>query len=381
VSRGLDLGVIPADLLSPLRLVTKQAGFLRCEDSPKDEDFEPLHPELQLYMQQNALRKLPAELWNLENLTVLSLRQNKLTSIPASIGRLRNLRELNLACNRLRYLPWELLNLITGDGGPIRNGPIRNLTVSPNPFFRAVFHPSILGTASKSGYGLIDTLRDRKLDFGSHFEEQMRSAATQEEYRNAAWSKKLHQYYHDLRKRKAESSDEIPFSWHDVQPLYMSSTPVIYLDIDGSPLSSNCFPLVSRIPYTDDSLLFTNPFDDSQESSQSVQGTWVPSLFELSTSMAKKALFLSELHTLLPENTPAPIFRALDLAKAVKEEEGERVCSICKRSYVIPRTEWVEFWHKIPVNLRSSEFLTDISMDELFLPFLRHGCSWRCIPT
>ena len=371
--------MIPADLLSPLRLVTKQAGFLRCENSPRDEDFEPLLPELQLYMQQNSLRKLPAELWNLENLTVLSLRQNKLTYIPASIGRLRNLRELNLACNRLRYLPWELLTLITGDGRPIRNGTVHNFTMSPNPFFRAVSHQSILGTASTSGYGLIDALWERKLDFGNHFEEQMRTAATQEEYRNAAWSQKLHQYYHDLRKLKAESSDKVPFSWHDVQPLYMSSTPVIYLDINGSPLSSNGFPLVSQIPHTDNSLLFTNHLD-SVQSSQS-QGTCVPSLFELSTSMAKKVVFLSELHTLLPENTPASIFRALDLAKTVREEEGERICSVCKRSYIIPRTEWVEFWHKLPANLRSSEVLTDISMDELFLPFLRRGCSWRCVPT
>ena len=352
--RGLHLGHIPDDLLFPLRFVTKQAGFLRRDDSPKDEDFEPLRPELKLFMQQNALRKLPAELWNLENLTVLSLRQNKLAYIPAAIGRLRNLRELNLACNRLRYLPWELLSLISGNN-EIRSGPIRNFTVSPNPFFRAV------GVKTRSEFTSI--LNQRKLDL-NYFEEQMASAESQEAYRDAAWSKKLYQYYYDIRKTAPQ-----PFSWDGVHALHMSSTPVVYLDVDGSPMDTQ-FPLPSTFS---GSFLFTNSLDGSKEYRG---GTFVPSLFELSTSLAKK---VPGLHTLLPDNTPAPIFRALDLAKAVKEEEGDRICSVCKRSYVIPRTEWVEFWHRIPVNPRHPELLTD--MDELFLPFLRRGCSWRCVPS
>src|SRR5262249_49088861 len=126
------------DLLSPLRFVTKQASFLSHGITPKDEDFEPLRPLLQLFLQKNLLRRLPAELWNLENLTVLSLRNNKLTYIPPSIAHLRHLRELNLACNRLRYLPWELLTLIGGEVDLNTNGPLLSVTILPNPLFRAL---------------------------------------------------------------------------------------------------------------------------------------------------------------------------------------------------------------------------------------------------
>jgi hypothetical protein len=335
-------------------LVTKQASFLKYDEPPKDEDFEPLRPSLKLFLQKNVLRKLPAELWSLEYLTVLSLRQNKLTYIPASIGRLRHLRELNLACNRLRYLPWELLRLITGDGGQVRNGGLRNLTVSPNPFFRAVHCHR--GNQSGTGYGSINVL-------------------------DAAWSAKMHHYYHEIRQLADDGTAEQPFSWGTVQPLYMSSTPVVFLNIDGSPVDTLAAPPASTIPHTDNSLLYTIPLGENPRPAPQHRGSFVPSLFELAISVAKKVPNLPELRTLLPEDTPQPIFRALDLANTVKEEEGERICSVCSRRYVVARTEWIEFFHRIPVNPMNPAMLTDIGIDELFLPFLRRGCSWRCVPS
>lgn len=359
-------------------MVTKQASFLKYDESPKDEDFEPLRPSLKLFLQKNALRKLPADLWNLEYLTVLSLRQNKLTYVPAAIGRLRHLRELNLACNRLRYLPWELLRLITGEGGQVRNGALRNLTVSPNPFFRAVYRDR--GSQSGTGYGSINVRKERNLDFVRQFEEEMRSATSPESSRDAAWSAKMHHYYYEIRQLTDDGPPEQTFSWDTVQPLYMSSTPVVFLNIDGSSADSSAASLPSTIPHIDNPLLCTIPLGEDFRPTPRFRGSFVPSLFELATSVIKNVSNPSDLRTLLPEDTPQPVFRALDLASVVKEEEGERICSVCARRYVIPRTEWIEFWHRIPVNAMNPEMLTDIGMDELFLPFLRRGCSWRCVP-
>lgn len=44
--------------------------------------------------------------------------------------------------------------------------------------------------------------------------------------------------------------------------------------------------------------------------------------------------------------------------------QGQK-CSVCRKIYVVPRTEWLEWW--------SVE-------GEGGLPFLRRGCSWGCVP-
>lgn len=67
--------------------------------------------DVQLFLYNNMLTRLPEELFQLSNLTVLSLRQNQLTHIPPAISRLVNLRDLSLSANKLKYLPWELFLL------------------------------------------------------------------------------------------------------------------------------------------------------------------------------------------------------------------------------------------------------------------------------
>ncbi|KAH7335117.1 hypothetical protein B0J17DRAFT_668766 [Rhizoctonia solani] len=80
--------------------------------------------EIQLYLANNSFKALPSELFQLNNLTLLSLRgRNKLGSLPPAIGNLKSLRSLNIANNELTALPSELsyLNLQT-------------LLLHPNPF-------------------------------------------------------------------------------------------------------------------------------------------------------------------------------------------------------------------------------------------------------
>ena len=330
---------------------------------------------LQLFLQKNRLRRLPAELWNLENLTVLSLRNNKLTYIPPSIARLKHLRELNLACNRLRYLPWELLTLIGGEIDLNKNGSLRSVTILPNPLFRA-----LRITRNSAEAYVISTDYKRNTDEARNFRENMQSISDPDTMKEAAWFAKLHQSYADILCRQDESKPGSRVSWNTVRPLYMSSTPVVYFDVDGSPIDINSFPVPSRIPHTNHNLLFTLPLDEGHHIMEP-SACRVHSLFELATSRAQNVPTLSQLHKLLPEDSPSTVFNALQTATTIREEEGERRCSICNRSYVIPRTEWVEFWHRVPVHVLTPERLTASGLDELFLPFLRRGCSWGCVPS
>lgn len=82
-----------------------------------------MHSQLQFYLWDNALTRLPSALFQVANLSVLSLRKNHLTSLPPAIGELRNLRELNVGGNALRYLPAEIQRL-----------RLDTFTYAPNPF-------------------------------------------------------------------------------------------------------------------------------------------------------------------------------------------------------------------------------------------------------
>ncbi|WVQ80222.1 hypothetical protein IAT38_002327 [Cryptococcus sp. DSM 104549] len=83
---------------------------------------------VQLYLAQNALTSIPSALFEVTNLTVLSLRNNGLTSLPAAIGHLVNLKSLNVAINKLTELPSTILLLENLDTGPA------GFTASPNPW-------------------------------------------------------------------------------------------------------------------------------------------------------------------------------------------------------------------------------------------------------
>ena len=61
-----------------------------------------------LYLNDNALTKLPADVCRLACLTHLDLSSNKLRSLPPEIGELVYLRELLLTGNHLRVLPYEM---------------------------------------------------------------------------------------------------------------------------------------------------------------------------------------------------------------------------------------------------------------------------------
>ncbi|OXG53487.1 hypothetical protein J010_05331 [Cryptococcus neoformans] len=79
----------------------------------------------QVFLGNNRLTCLPSALFEVSNITVLSLRGNNLKSIPAAIGALHNLKELNIGNNSITDLPWTILDLSLG-----------LFTADPNPFLK-----------------------------------------------------------------------------------------------------------------------------------------------------------------------------------------------------------------------------------------------------
>jgi len=94
--------------------------------------------EKTLDLSGQGIKHLPAEIWQLTNLTDLDLSQNQLSSLPAEIGQLKNLTKLDLFYNQLRSLPaevWQLTNLTKLDLSnnqlislPAEIGQLTNLT-------------------------------------------------------------------------------------------------------------------------------------------------------------------------------------------------------------------------------------------------------------
>ncbi|KAI8852252.1 hypothetical protein BC829DRAFT_84626 [Chytridium lagenaria] len=70
-----------------------------------------LTSSVQIYLSMNRLKAIDIRLFQIQNLTVLSLRNNQISVIPHEILALKNLVELNISVNQLRYLPGELNSL------------------------------------------------------------------------------------------------------------------------------------------------------------------------------------------------------------------------------------------------------------------------------
>lgn len=84
-----------------------------------------------------------------------------------------------------------------------------------------------------------------------------------------------------------------------------------------------------------------------------------PSLFELALRTCAHSP-----SSPLPEDSPFAVSKWLKHALLVREAGGT-LCSVCKKPYVIPRAEWIEWWH-------------GVSSVAAVLPLLRRACSWGC---
>lgn len=97
---------------TPKRIASSPSAFCPSPvDFPSPSSSAFRSNQLSISLAVNAIRVLPLHLFELTNLTVLTLRQNKIEEIPPAIGRLVNLVDLNISNNRIQYLPSEIVFL------------------------------------------------------------------------------------------------------------------------------------------------------------------------------------------------------------------------------------------------------------------------------
>jgi hypothetical protein len=122
-----------------LERIPSEVGDLK--DQVVVRDNECYEANNMLHFACNRIVELPPRLFEISNITVLSLRNNYLTEIPPAIRNMTRLRELHLAGNQLCWLPVEILDLKA----------LEILSVYPNPFETLPSHipPSATPPASQ----------------------------------------------------------------------------------------------------------------------------------------------------------------------------------------------------------------------------------------
>ena len=265
----LFLESLPWAILQPLETFT----------SEPNQFFEPLEPNLSIFLAQNGLSSLPEELFHLKGLTTLSLRNNKLTELSPAIGQLiSSLAELNLSFNRLNYLPMEIkcgFDKVSG---------LSVLRLTDNPFYQP-----IQGTKEDTSADVVE----------------------------------IERRFESPQMPKGSQTPDEPHSTHCSRIAYMNilgqstNGPVPSKDREASPMTN--FE-VKKLP---------------QATSK------VPSLYEI--AMRKSAEHpIAELLQSLGNDVPQTLISNLQNA-AEQAKTGFQSCSICKRKFSLARTEWIEW--------------------------------------
>ncbi|UKZ82501.1 hypothetical protein TrVFT333_010290 [Trichoderma virens FT-333] len=311
----------------------------------RDVAFVQKEPELKLFLSLNRLTRLPSSLFDINHLTVLSLRGNQLTELPSAISKLRNLKQLNISQNRFRHLPAEFLDLFKVGGN------FRELSLFVNPFLQPEQPaPSV----EDDGQRLFQP--------------------TPYETRTYKWI-----FDHDTVPRYLTR-------WLGRSPLQIS-------DSNGQILSEFRLPSGEEfaeihVPVAVSSDQFGLSVSYSPRSSkEEARPSVVPSLVELALQSCYRASQLRELDSYIPEGLSH--LKTLLQRASWQKDNGELICSTCRKTLIVPRLEWIE-WREIcrgtiftSVEYNTTEMVTrPFTKDEkeMAVPFLYRACSWRCGP-
>jgi len=316
--------------------------------------FTRLEPKLKIFLASNELTTLPGELFNLDRLTVLSLRGNQLHELPPNVGKLSNLKELNLSQNGLRYLPYEILELFSD------TSRLNSLHLHPNLFHEPQFPLS---------------------------EEDVKPE--QEIQYNFGLGKRTR-----VRPRRGAVCAVSPVdrrrSWHTQWKITSQArTEVRFLAINGALVKGPSFPVNTENLGSTHNKIPVADVDDSPEPPSAGNGcSRAPSLLEVALAACAKTSQLPFLANFLPEDSPSSLHELLTKAAERKESGGSK-CTICARSFIIPRTEWIEWWEIAKVvdnNVTAGGANSSRQMEnerdvlESMVPLMRRGCSWLCVP-
>ena len=298
----IDLPDLDA-VLRPLKGFTKIPRVY--DANPPDEQlYESLAPSIRLFLSQAKLSRVPREVFNLQDVTVLSLRNNDLVELPPQIDRLTNLVELNVSSNMLRWLPFGILKL----------KKLQKLSVLPNP-----------------------------LHLWSGSSKEILRGAMEE---TVEWA-------------RAENLSVPSPGYTFLLPLQLRAiSQVAFLAIDGSGSSYSTNTQNAHLSVIESWETYI-PLAPTSGNNSKCQ-----SLLEYALKTCSQASQFTQLPDLLGPNGPPAVLRMLQYAK----DTGSQCCTICGRQFIVPRTEWIEWWIVDPIPYFP-------------IPLIRRGCTWSCIPS
>jgi len=349
--------------LQPLHHLIKQT-FTTFTRPPSEDQFSPLTPSIQLFLSRNQLTSLPNEVFNLVNITVLSLRNNELSEIPPAIGRLTRLKELNIAGNRIQHLPWQLLDLLHC------RGKHREITVRPNPLVEPC---DLSGPSPLPKPSLIPVVKGEDLGRWAdtrEIYERLRQRAADADGR-LSMRAELELRLKLGRMLRIQSLQEASRAGRELklckeELIYLASSAIHFFAVDGTPL---------RRPEA----VASEREDFSAQPGRSISAPpvperfSVPSLLELTLRRLQASVNLAQdFVPYLDDFDISPsLAAAIRNAASNRNGLGNDVCCVCGRQYIIARAQWMEYWF---IGFSSQTELTP----ETVLPFLRKACSWAC---
>ncbi|KAJ5095643.1 Leucine-rich repeat typical subtype [Penicillium alfredii] len=181
-----------------------------------------------------------------------------------------------------------------------------------------------------------------------------------EEAQIAAWS------HRSESKSDKPSQDPLQFREYEGSPpaeawapIHIATGPTKWLNMEGNPTSDNLSPSTIKTP------------------AESSGATSAPSFREIALRAVSKLPYLEHVSDAELAEYPAMVVPLLRQAREVRIAGGQP-CSVCGQEYVIPRTEWLEWWDCSPCEngmkgpRSSGEKLRP-------LPFRRFGCSVHCV--
>lgn len=293
------------------------------------------------------MTNLPEELCKLNYLSFLSLRNNAFRELPPAIGHLHNLKELNIANNRLRYLPFEILELFS------TTSRLEDLRLHPNPFFELPRSQSDESQESES--------------------DEPRTPS-------------------HPRRSVVPLLATSPVDPHDWNPgwtiTYKARTGVRYLESNGQFVKGpNFFGNDDFDPESGSSMLLEAVNDvPIPPEPRGNHNSRAPSLLEVALKACSQSPQLPNLASLLHEECPEYLFGLMADLEAKKASGGSK-CTVCNRNFLMPRTEWIEWWDITKIlDVRAMAALVNASplnkrdLVERVIPLMRRGCSWLCVP-
>ncbi|APA08924.1 hypothetical protein SS1G_02751 [Sclerotinia sclerotiorum 1980 UF-70] len=358
--------------IRPLKSFVKTARTHSALNDTTTHVYDGFEPSLRIILSGNTLTKLPAELFNLNRLVFLSLRSNELQEIPPAIGKLKLLEDLNIAYNKLGYLPYEILDLL------VRGGTLYDFQLHPNPFYLPMAR--LKGGENGATHFEIDLQRKRPWPLMNQPFPPPEYVVTLHGDPNMPGP-----INHQWHQRTPISGR--PISGEKCSLAYQCRTEVRFLNTFGQCIKGPMFP--SDPQWKDAEGHVQLPVADINDIPEppEVQSR-VPSLIEKALQSCIRSpefLRLESYLECIPPSMPSLLRRAENV-----HYSGPTLCTICDRSFVVPRTEWIEWWEIEKVskkdrldavtNAANPRVENERDTVEKLVPLIRRGCSWLCLP-